>query len=360
MFRLMDKWQVYGTAVALVEGGEVVWEEGYGWADMEAWLPALPDTVFQAASISKAVSAAVVLRLAEQGLLDLDEPVSRYLTRWHLPESEFDPGMVTLRRILSHTAGLSVSGYMGFPPDQSVQTLEASLTSALDAGGQGVEIVLPPGEQWAYSGGGYTLMQLVIEEVAGRPFAEVAHDLVLEPMGMELSSFGDDPRLHGQKARSYTLDNVAVPKHRFTALAAAGLWASAGDVGRFIVGLTEDGAGKGGHMQTPRSLAEAMLVPQPASESGLVFSGSRWGLGLGLLDLPDGQGMLAFHPGDNPPAWHSLLAFLPGNAQEGTQSRGFVVLTNGENGAELVMDAVCLWLDAVAVRGVAECMEREP
>ncbi|PTN32369.1 serine hydrolase [Desulfonatronum sp. SC1] len=363
MFRLMDKWQVHGTSVALVEDGKVVWEDGYGWADMEAWLPALPDTVFQAASISKAVSAALVLRLVQDGLLDLDKPVSRYVTRWRLPESEFDLDGVTLRRILSHTAGLSVPGYMGFLPGQPVQTLEASLTSASDAGDRGVAVILPPGEQWAYSGGGYTLMELLVEEVTGRPFAQLARDLILSPLGMESSSFGDDPRLHGHKAWSYTADNAAVPECRFTALAAAGLWSTAGDLGRFAAGLTASGPekGEGGHsLGFERSLLRDMLSPQPGAKSGLVFSGSRWGLGLGLLDLPDGQGLLAFHPGDNLPAWHSLLAFLHGHEPDGSQVRGLAVLTNGEHGDELVLDVVCLWLAAVRVRGVAECLERTP
>ncbi|WP_051822442.1 serine hydrolase domain-containing protein [Desulfonatronum thiodismutans] len=363
MFRLMDKWQVHGTSVALVEDGKVVWEEGYGWADMEAWLPALPDTVFQAASISKAVSAVLVLRLVQDGLLDLDEPVSRYVTRWRLPESEFDLDGVTLRRILSHTAGLSVPGYMGFLPDQPVQALEASLTSASDGGDSGVAVILPPGEQWAYSGGGYTLMELLVEEVTGRPFAQLARDLILNPLGMESSSFGDDPRLHGHKAWSYTADNAAVPERRFTALAAAGLWSTAGDLGRFAAGLTASGPeeGEGGpSLGLERSLLRDMLSPQPGAKSGLVFSGSRWGLGLGLLELPEGQGLLAFHPGDNLPAWHSLLAFLPGHEPDGSQVRGLAVLTNGEHGDELVLDVVCLWLEAMRVRGVEECLERTP
>ena len=363
MFHLMDKWQVHGTSVALVEGGEVVWEHGYGWADMEAWLPVLPGTVFQAASISKVVSAAVVLRLVQDGVLDLDEPVSRRLTRWRLPESEFDSDKVTLRRILSHTAGLSVPGYLGFLPDQPVQTLEASLASASDADDRGVAMILPPGEKWAYSGGGYTLMELLVEEVTGRPFAQVARELVLEPLGMGLSSFGDDPRLRGHKSRSYTADGIAVPERHFAALAAAGLWATAGDLGRFAVGLTAGGpeeGGRGPRLGLERSFLQDMLSPQPGAESGLVFAGSRWGLGLGLVDLPGGQGVLAFHPGDNLPAWHSLLVFLPGHEPGGSQTRGFAILTNGEHGDELVMDAVCLWLEAVEVRGVAECLERRP
>lgn len=360
MFRLMDKWQVHGVAVALIGGGQVVWEEGYGWADMEAWLPALPDTVFQAASVSKAVSAAVVLRLVQDGVLDLDEPVSGYLTRWQLPESGYDLDGVTLRRILSHTAGLSVPGYMGFPPDQAVQTLEDSLSSAADADDRGVSVILPPGEQWVYSGGGYTLLQLLVEEVTGRAFAQVAADLVRYPLEMNLSSFGDDSRLHGHQARSYTADNRVVPKRHFTALAAAGLWATAGDLARFAVALAESAAGEGGQLELRPELAQEMFLPQPGTENDFFFAGSRWGLGLGLLNLPDEQGLLAFHPGANPPAWHSLLAILPGNTSEDSQTRGFVILTNGEHGEELVLDAMCLWMEAVAAHGVAECVERTP
>jgi len=354
MLGLMDKWQVHGTAVSLIEAGEVVLEQGYGWADTEASLPALPTTVFQVASISKAVSAAVALRLVQEGLLDLDVPISGYLTRWQLPESEFDSDEVTLRRVLSHTAGLSVPGYMGFPPDQPAQSLEASLISAADAGGQPLTVMLPPGKQWAYSGGGFTLMQLVIEEVTGRPFADVARTKILAPLGMDLSSFGDHPRLRGHKARAYTAQGQAVLEHHFTALAAAGLWATAGDIARFASGLMrvlEDSAGTQERAQRflGKPLVQDMFSVQPNADSGLVFAGSRWGLGMGLLQLSGQEGLLGFHPGDNPPAWHALLALLP------EQQKGFAVLTNGEHGEALAMDAFCLWIKAVRLEKPAAC-----
>src|ERR671933_527152 len=125
---LMDKRGVPGVAIAVVKGGEVAWGKGYGWADKDRRLPVTEHTVFQAASISKAVSAWVVMKLVEQGTLALDTPVSRYLTRWQLPASPFDNDGVTLRRILSHTAGLSIPGYLGFPPGSPPAPMTAPAT----------------------------------------------------------------------------------------------------------------------------------------------------------------------------------------------------------------------------------------
>lgn len=111
------------------------------------------------------------MKLVETGAIDLDEPVSRYLSRWQLPETECDNEGVTMRRLLSHTVGLSLHGYPGFHPDEPLPTLEESLSGATDGAGA-VYLVREPGSEWEYSGGGYTLAQLIIEEITGQPFAE--------------------------------------------------------------------------------------------------------------------------------------------------------------------------------------------
>jgi len=195
--KLMDKRGVPGVAIAVVREGEVAWGKGYGWADKDRRLPVTEHTVFQAASISKPVSAWVAMKLVENGTLALDTPASRYLTRWQLPASPFDNDGVTLRRILSHTAGLSVPGYLGFPPGTPLQTLEASLTSATDAGHQPLAVVFPPGHEWHYSGGGYTLMQLIVEQATGQSFADFAQSAVLTPLKITESSFHTLPRWQG-------------------------------------------------------------------------------------------------------------------------------------------------------------------
>ena len=149
-----------GLAVALVCHGRTSWAAGYGFADQAKGQPVTPATRFQAASVSKPVTAWGVLRLVEQGRISLDEPVVGHLRRWRLPPSSFQAGGITIRRLLSHTAGLSVHGYAGQTLERPLPPIEASLSG--EAGGSfPVELLEAPGRRWLYSGGGYSVLQLL-------------------------------------------------------------------------------------------------------------------------------------------------------------------------------------------------------
>jgi CubicO group peptidase (beta-lactamase class C family) len=177
-----------GLAVALVHHGQVVWAAGHGVADRTTRQPVTPTTRFQAASLSKPVAAWGVLRLIEQGRIGLDEPVVSHLRHWRPPPSPFDADGITVRRLLSHTAGLSVHGYAGQTLDRPLPSIAASLSG--EAGGSfPVELLDAPGGRWLYSGGGYSVLQLLVEELTGRPFADVMQAEVLGPLGMTVSSF---------------------------------------------------------------------------------------------------------------------------------------------------------------------------
>jgi CubicO group peptidase (beta-lactamase class C family) len=352
--KLMDKRGVPGVAIAVVRGGEVAWGKGYGWADKDRRLPVTEHTVFQAASISKSVSAWVVMKLVENGKLALDTPASRYLTRWQLPASPFDNDGVTLRRILSHTAGLSIAGYLGFPPGTPLQTLEASLTSAADAGQQPLAVVFPPGQGWHYSGGGYTLMQLIVEQATAQSFADFAQSAVLTPLKLNESRFHTLPQGQGETAKAYDRAGNAVPAYRFTAQAAAGLWSTAADLARFVGALMAGAQGDppGRSVLEPATVGQ-ILSPQPHSSNDLLFEGSEWGLGYGVKRLPSTGEILVYHPGDNIPAWHGMIAALP------ARRVGLVVLTNGEAGRELRLNAFCLWFRLQGAGALHECNERD-
>ena len=133
--QLLEHYKVPGAAIALVRNGEVVWSKGYGLADKERGVPVTVNTVFQVASISKALTSWGVMRLVENGQLELDAPVEQYLTRWHLPPSSYDTSGVTIRRLLSHSAGLSLHGYPGWSPDLKLPSLEESLSGNNGSGG---------------------------------------------------------------------------------------------------------------------------------------------------------------------------------------------------------------------------------
>jgi len=196
--------------IVLIEGSEVA--ERYF---MSTDTPVDGSSVFQVASLGKWITAWGVMVLVEEGAIDLDMPVSKYLSRWELPDSAFDSSGVTVRRLLSHTAGLTDDlGYDGFDRPNDIQSLEASLRRALDAspGNSGiVELGAEPGSEWNYSGGGYTLLQLLIEEISGQSFADFMSERVFEPLGMEGTTFSHEEALRLGLAQNFDLDGNTVP-----------------------------------------------------------------------------------------------------------------------------------------------------
>src|SRR5512139_2555671 len=231
--QLLEQYKVPGAAMGLVWEGEVVWSEGYGLEDKERSMPVTGDTVFQVGSISKAVTSWGVMKLVEDGHLELDAPVEQYLTRWHLPLSNFDPSGVTIRRLLSHSAGLSVEGYPGLPPDVQLPSLEESLSGNNGGAGE-VRITMQPGAQFSYSGGGYTLLQLIIEEVTGEAFSAYMQREVLDPLGMFHSSFEWRADLRPTTAVAYSETGAPLPNYLFTEKAPAGLYTTSPDLARFV------------------------------------------------------------------------------------------------------------------------------
>jgi len=229
----IDKTFVGNFAMAIIEDGQVKQNHFYSIDD-----PIDENSVFQVASVSKWVTAWGVMALVEQGQLDIDKPVDDYLTRWHLPPSEYDNRQVTVRRLLSHSAGLVDDlGYDGFLPGTPVQTLEASLTKAADASyAEGVARVgIEPGTQYMYSGASYTLLQLLIEEISGQSFQDYMTKTIFEPLGMTNSTFILTEKPNLPLAQRYNADGSISLPNNFTALAAASLFTSTADLSKFVI-----------------------------------------------------------------------------------------------------------------------------
>jgi len=249
--------------------------------------------------------------------------VSTYLTRWRLPDGDFPNDGVTVRRLLSHTAGLTDDlGYGGFPAGTPVQAIEASLTHAADAspGKDGrVRVGIAPGTEWRYSGGGYTLLQLLVEEASGEPFEAYMKRAVFEPLGMRRSAFAvtsDTPNV----ATFYDKDGSVATHYRFTSLAATSLYTTASDMTRFIQAHLAGPAGEapGRGVLSPATLA---LMRSPhASQFGVEI----WGLGT-MLYAPNGAGDFIFgHDGANEPAINTAVRLDPASGD------GIVVLETGD------------------------------
>lgn len=324
----LDEFTTPGAAVALIENGRVAFAGGYGRSD-EVGGSVTTRTGFNVGSISKTITAWGVMRLVERGLLELDVPVSRYLTRWTLPPSEFDARGVTVRRLLSHTAGLSLHGYSGWGPDAELPTIEASLSGATNGSGD-VRLIAQPGTEWRYSGGGYTVLQLLIEEVTGHGFADYMRDEVLRPLGMTRSDFVVSGDIEAGSSLAFDEFGEPTPSPRFTALAAAGLHTTVEDLATFAAAAVEGPGGEppGRGVLRPETVA-LMIAPVPVSDGA-------YGLGYGVEPLGEDQVMVG-HNGANR-GWHAASWIAPSTGE------GFVVVTNGSNGWPVHRQIRCDWI----------------
>lgn len=302
------------AALVLVEGGAVVGEH-YTGVD-----PVNRDTVFAVASLGKWLAAWGVMVLVEDGRLDLDRPVSDYLRRWQLPESPFDHRGVTVRRLLSHTAGLTDGlGFGDYGPDERVPALEESLARPRASSGKDVAVAVgrPPGSAWQYSGGGYLILELLVEEVSGQPFAAFMQDAVFRPLGMSRSTYeylGDVEN----SAKSYDRSGRPAPLHRYASKAATALGTSAGDLTRFVLAQLPG--------SSPRPLAQATIDAMRAPHASSMGT-DVWGLGT-ILYAPTDRGTHVFgHDGRNAPALNATARVDPDTGD------AIVVLTTGSHGA---------------------------
>ena len=309
--RLADAEGPGALSLLLIERGRPTGEH-----HLSRGAPVDRDTLFQVASLSKWVTALGVMTLVEGGRIDLDAPVDTYLKRWRLPPGDFDNRGVTARRLLSHTAGLTDGlGYAGFAPGRPLQSLPESLTRAADAspGRDGVvRVGQPPGEAWRYSGGGYTLLQLLIEDVTGETFEAYMQRAVLQPLGMARSTFVTPPEGAPNLAGFYDEDGGPATHYRFTAAAAAALYTSAADMARLIQAHLPgpDGALPGRGVLSPATLEE-MRRPH-ARQMGADI----WGLGV-VLYAPNGAGgHVVGHDGNNEPAINTAARFDPASGDD--------------------------------------------
>ncbi len=321
----MRYYHVPGVSVAVLDRGRIVWARGWGVADTATGTPVDTSTLFQAASISKPVAAAGALRLVEQGVLDLDEDVNHRLESWQVPANTFTSTQnVTLRRLLSHSAGTTVHGFPGYAATDSLPTIVQVLDGTPPANTDPVRVDTVPGSRWRYSGGGTSIAQLLMTDVTGRRFPALMRDLVLEPAGMVHSTF-EQPLPAGRRARAATAHGsdgtpVAGRFHAYPEMAAAGLWTTPSDLARFALEIQRAFSGEEDRILSPE-MARRMLT----HESG------DYGLGFGLARE---DGTLWFtHGGAN----RGFRAYFAALASDG---RGAVVMTNSDAGGDLAMEIV--------------------
>ena len=326
----LERHDVPGTAVAMVFGGELVWQGGFGFANADARTPVTTDTIFEAASVAKPVTAWAVLRLAEQGRIDLDAPIETYISDWSLPPSEFDHTQVTARRLLAHAAGTNFGGDPGVEPGENVPTLRAAADGAGLEGGA-IRVAYPPDEAYRYSSKGYVLLEMAIEEATGTPFPEFVHKEVLEPLGMTSSGFEWTPALRDRAATGHDWFGNPLPHYEHATSAPGGLQTTAGDLARFLAATMTgpNGEPPGRGVISPQSVAET-FTPYP-------FSGDETLIGLGY-NLDTSTGVLVARKSGDHRGFKPIVFAIP------ELGAALVILTNSDRAAAGVFaDIACPW-----------------
>jgi CubicO group peptidase (beta-lactamase class C family) len=316
-----------GVSVAVIDDFEVAWSRGFGKPAAEANEAVAPTTLFQVGSISKPVFALAVMRLVEARRLDLDVDVDRYLASWRVPTNDGWAPRITLRQLLSHTAGTTVHGFPGYPAHGLRPTVPQILNGEAPANTEPVEVDLLPGTQFRYSGGGTTIAQQAVADVMNRPFADLMRELVLDPLGMADSTF-ELPlpaALAARAATAHPWNGVQARGgwHVYPELAAAGLWTTAGDLARLGTELMRTLRGDRSPLGLKQDTVAAMLRPQlPDQVIGQDF------VGLGWFCAGKDDKFQFGHQGGNE-GYLAEMRLFP------TQGRGAVVMNNSIQGWRL-------------------------
>src|SRR6202167_4217230 len=315
----MTELKVPGVSIAVIHQGKIEWARGFGVRSVGG-SPVTADTMFQAGSISKPLAAMAALRLVQQGKLSLDNNVNTYLTSWKFPGDPTAAGKpITLRELLTHTAGTTVHGFPGYATNEPVPTLVQVLNGEKPANTPAIRSEGPPGVDWKYSGGGYTVMQQVLIDVTQEPFPKLLHDAVRPPIGMSHSTYEQPlPKtFQSLAATPYRGDGKPVDggAHTYPEMAAAGLWTTPTDLAHYSIEVEQSLQGKANHVLSA-DMTRQMLTP------GI----GHWGLGL-EIGGSDANPYFS-HGGANEGFRNFFLAYEKGGD-------GAVVMTSGDAGGLL-------------------------
>ena len=322
--RLLKQFNVPGVSIAIIKDFKVVWAKGYGVADVETGAPVTTDTMFQAASISKPVAAMVSLRAVQDRRFGLDQDVNTILKSWKLPDGSGKDGSpaVTPRMLMSHTSGTGDGfGFPGYDPGTPLPTIQQILDGVKPSNLRAVRLERPPGSGFKYSGGAVMIQQLALMEATGKPFAQLARDTVLAPLGMINSTYEQPlPAAHeGKAARAHDPmgARAGAPWHVYPEQAAAGLWTTPTDLATFAIEVQLAVQGRSERVLSP-SLVREMVTPVGVGPYAVGFDVSK-----------QGEGWYFAHGGSNWGFQCDLVAHR-------SKGYGAVIMTNGANGGALI------------------------
>lgn len=315
----MSRYNVPGLSFALINDGEIEWVAGYGVKEAGTSRPVSAETVFQAGSIAKPVVAVAAMRMRDAGLIDLDEDIQTYLNEYVLPEGEHNPANpVTFRNLLSHTAGTTPGGYLGYDRGDPIPSDLQIVQGLPPANSPEVRVVTAPGTELAYSGGGYTIVQIAIHDVTGSAFERALDDWVLSLLDMTRSTYEqplpDDMEEH--VARGHASDGTVVPGgwRVHPEKAAAGLWSTAADLATFAVELRRAYVGEGSLLE--HDSAVELLTEQ------------RDGHAFGFVLQSHGENVTVSHAG-------GTVGYQAAMTMDLGTGDGAVIMTNSDRGMDV-------------------------
>ncbi len=335
----MEANNVPGMSIAVIYDFKIDWSKGYGVLELGGSQAVTSDTLFQAGSVAKPVTAVGALHYAELGLLSLDENVNDMLVSWHIPENEFTAQAdVTLRRLLSHTGGVNQGLNRGYAPDEEVPTMLQALEGEPPANSIPVRVDRVPGSQEYYSNGGYLIVAQLLQDVLGKPFSEVMEEAVFAPIGMTSSTFeqtlpaGLEARAavpHGWDVDAWRERPGLVEEVYTHDPGYSGLWTTAPDLAQFAIEVMRAHAGQS-DLVLSQKMVNVMLTPVtegiPLQEP---FDADQ-ALGFSLIHL--GEETYMIHFGGSFPGYISVLVAQP------EQGFGVVIMTNSWSGDELIWE----------------------
>lgn len=329
ILNIMEAYDIPGVNIALVKGGETIWTKAYGYADFEAGRKMTTDTYLRVESISKSVTAWGVMKLVEQGKIELDSPVNQYIKNWNFPKSGFSEEEVTVRRLLSHSSGLPLGDFTKrYSPTKEIPSLEDSLS---------MEAILEqePGMSFSYSNVGFNLLELLIEEVTGCEFSEYMGREILIPLGMNNSNYTWSKDFNPPVPFGYDLTNKTIPVYIYSEKGSGGLFATVEDIAVFVA------AGMPSSTQNQEVLKAQsinMLYTPTAEKLGIYnYVFDSYGLGYYIENLTNGN--QAVSHGGQGAGWMTHFHSVPETGD------GIVILTNSQRSWPFIAYMLSDWAE---------------
>lgn len=322
--KIVQDTKAVGVSIALIDNYELVWAKGFGVIEIGTNDSVTTQTVFQAASISKPVTALAIMKKVQEGRISLNENVEARLTSWHIPKNPYtSSSAVTVKHLLSHTGGVANSFYYvpGYTEADRLPTVVECLNGTKPAQNNPVKITATPGAQFSYSNCGYWILEALLEDLEKKEFETLIADEILMPIGMTNSTFNSTPPgSHFKSIAGGHLDKnklIEGKYYRVRPQSSGGLWSTPTDLARFLILIQKSRKGDANDII---SKEYAMLMTTPVMGSyGLGFSSEVRGTGVKFFG----------HDGHN----MGYICSMIGSLDNGF---GVVIMTNSENGWKAV------------------------